>query len=71
MKKKLKYHACPMTEVEETENCERQINEFGTYEVQKTQDTDNFFPAIAQGLAKGTDFKVGQKDKAYGKTAGQ
>ena len=27
-----------------------QVNAFGTYNVQPTADTGNFFPAIAQGL---------------------
>lgn len=28
------------------------INEYGTYEIQRTADTSNVFPAIAQGLSK-------------------
>ena len=67
MKKKLKYHPCPSVDVGEEENCERQINEFGTYEVQKTSDTDNFFPAIAQGSPTGADFVISQEDPAYQK----
>ena len=29
------------------------VNEFGTYNIQPTADTDNAFPAIAQGLPRG------------------
>ena len=29
------------------------INKFGTYNVQATCDTENLYPMIAQGLAKG------------------
>ena len=32
------------------------INEYGTYEIQPTANTDNTFPAIAQGLPKYWDF---------------
>lgn len=32
------------------------INEYGTYEIQPTANTDNTFPAIAQGLPKDWDF---------------
>ena len=28
------------------------VNKYGTYEIQPTADTDNEFPAIAQGLSK-------------------
>ena len=29
-----------------------QVNKYGTYNIQPTADTDNEFPAIAQGLAE-------------------
>ena len=29
-----------------------QATKFGTYEIQPTNDTDNLYPAIAQGLSK-------------------
>lgn len=32
------------------------INEYGTYEIQPTANTDNTFPAIAQGLPKDWNF---------------
>ena len=28
------------------------VNQYGTYNIQKTADTDNPYPAIAQGLPK-------------------
>lgn len=28
------------------------VNKYGTYEIQPSNDTDNTFPAISQGLAK-------------------
>ena len=34
----------------EPENVKELLNKYGTYEVQDTSDTDNEFPAIAQGL---------------------
>lgn len=34
------------------ENAEELINKYGTYEIQPTADTENDFPAIAQGLPK-------------------
>ena len=35
------------------ENCFELINKYGTYEIQPTNDSDNEFPEIAQGLPKG------------------
>ena len=35
------------------ESCFDLVNRYGTYEVQRTADTDNVFPAIAQGMPKG------------------
>lgn len=32
------------------------VNEYGTYEIQPTADTQNTFPAIAQGLPKDWNF---------------
>ena len=32
------------------ESCFDLVNMYGTYEIQRTQDTDNVFPTIAQGL---------------------
>ena len=39
------------------DSCWEMVNRWGTYEVQATQDTDNPFPAIAQGYPSepGTD----------------
>lgn len=34
------------------ENCSEMVNFFGTYEIQQTQNADNTYPAIGQGLAK-------------------
>lgn len=31
-------------------DCNDMVNTFGTYEIQRTGDTANFFPAIAQGM---------------------
>ena len=41
------------------EDCFDLVNQYGTYEIQRTADTDNFFPAIAQGLPKGMHFAIG------------
>ncbi len=45
-----------------TENCFDQVNQYGTYEIQRTCDTANFFPAIAQGLPKNADFRIWTKN---------
>ena len=34
------------------ESCFDMVNMYGTYNIQKTADTDNPYPAIAQGLPK-------------------
>lgn len=34
------------------ENAIEMVNKYGTYEIQPTADSDNEFPAIAQGLPK-------------------
>ena len=41
------------------EDCFDLVNQYGTYEIQRTADTGNFFPAIAQGLPKNTHFEIG------------
>lgn len=40
------------------EDCFDLVNQYGTYEIQRTADTENFFPAIAQGLPKNADFQI-------------
>ena len=44
------------------ESCFDQVNQYGTYEIQRTCDTANFFPAIAQGLPKNADFRIWTKN---------
>ena len=39
------WRSCP-------ETCEEMINTYGTYEIQATANTENDFPAIAQGTPK-------------------
>lgn len=48
------YCEAPSTEsfYGQPESCFDLVNMYGTYEVQRTQDTDNVFPLIAQGLPK-------------------
>ncbi len=41
-----------------------QVNKYGTYNIQPTADTDNEFPAIAQGLAKSHNRKTNNSKKA-------
>ena len=43
-------------------DCFDQVNQYGTYEVQRTADTANFFPAIAQGLPQKQKFKIGRTE---------
>ena len=33
-------------------SCFDMVNQYGTYEIQRTQDTENMFPVIMQGLPK-------------------
>ena len=44
------------------EDCFDMVNQYGTYEIQRTADTQNFFPAIAQGLPKDADFEIRTKN---------
>ena len=46
----------------EPEDCFDIVNRYGTYEIQRTSDTGNFFPAIAQGLPKDADFEIRTKN---------
>ena len=57
------YDQAPMTQdLNETEGCFEQVNCYGTYNIQPTCDTDNFFPAIAQGLPKNAEFEILPQD---------
>ena len=40
----------PLKPKEETKNVFDLVNEYGTYEIQPTCDTENQYPAIAQGF---------------------
>ena len=44
------------------DDCFDMVNQYGTYEIQRTADTGNFFPAIAQGLPKDADFEIRTKN---------
>ena len=48
------YDPTPMTHAfpGQPEDCFDLVNQYGTYNIQRTADTENFFPAIAQGLPK-------------------
>ena len=41
----------------EPEDCFDIVNRYGTYEIQRTADTENFFPAIAKGLPKNVELE--------------
>ena len=58
------YDPTPMTHAfpGQPEDCFDLVNQYGTYEIQRTADTGNFFPAIAQGLPKDTHFKIGRTE---------
>lgn len=43
-------------------SCFDMVDQYGTFEVQRTADTENFFPAIAQGLPKDADFAIRTKN---------
>ncbi len=40
------------TQMGNPEDAEDMVNQYGTYNIQPTADTENEFPAIAQGLGK-------------------
>lgn len=48
------YSATPMVNhfPGNAEDCFDMVNQYGTYEIQRTADTGNFFPAIAQGFRR-------------------
>ena len=48
------YDPTPMTHAfpGQPEDCFDMVNQYGTYNIQRTADTENFFPAIAQGLSR-------------------
>ena len=48
------YDPAPMTHSfpGQPEDCFDLVNQYGTYNIQPTADTENFFPAIAQGLPR-------------------
>ena len=61
------------------DDCFDMVNQYGTYNIQKTADTDNPYPAIAQGLPKVDHFACrrrfvydlsGQKRSNYPKRGG-
>ena len=52
---KLPYVGDPTVQqiIGQPDSCWEMVNRWGTYEVQATQDTDNPYPAIAQGYPSG------------------
>ena len=46
------------------ENAKQMVNRYGTYEIQATADTDNQYPAIAQGFNKKI-IKTDRQNKHY------
>lgn len=63
-KEKFPYYEAPMVNAFPgmPADCADLINRYGTYEIQRTADTENFFPAIAQGLPKDADFEIRTKN---------
>lgn len=62
---KLPYHEAPMAEPHfgQPDDCYDLINQYGTYNIQPTADTENVFPMIAQGLPKKwRDMALGKRD---------
>ncbi len=41
------------------------VNKYGTYEIQPTSDTDNEYPAIAQGFNKRNKIRDGRNPAKY------
>ena len=46
------------------DDCFDMVNQYGTYNIQKTADTDNPYPAIAQGLPKVAIFPGLEQDRS-------
>ena len=51
---KFQYDPTPMNHAfpGQPEDCFDMVNQYGTYNIQKTADTDSVYPAIAQGMPK-------------------
>ena len=47
------------------DSCFDMVNQYGTYEVQATNGTENDYPQIAQGLAKETERELTEKKKDW------
>ena len=45
------------------ESCFDLVNQYGTYEIQPTADTENVFPRIAQGLGRDDPHRVVTRDE--------
>ena len=52
--KKFPYDSAPMNHAffGQPDDCFDMVNKYGTYNIQPTADTDNEYPAIAQGMPK-------------------
>lgn len=64
LREKFPYYEAPMVNAfpGSPADCFDLVNQYGTYEIQRTADTANFFPAIAQGLPKDADFEIRTKN---------
>lgn len=51
-KKKRKSDLSGIPIMSQPENVSELLNKYGTYEIQPTADSDNFYPTIAQGISK-------------------
>ena len=51
MDKKIKKEKIPMTVFGQPDTAFELINKYGTYNIQPTNDSDNEYPAIAQGIS--------------------
>ena len=47
------------------ETAHEMVNQYGTYEIQPTSDTDNEYPAIAQGFNKRNKIRDGRNPAKY------
>lgn len=61
--------SAPFTEgfLDNPEGSLEMVNKFGTYEIQPTADTANYFPAIAQGLPTQPTARNKRKDNIKSK----
>lgn len=58
--KKIKSDLSNVPIISQPENVSEMLLKYGTYEIQPTAESDNFYPTIAQGISK-KDYRTNKK----------